>query len=242
MNISILDFIIIFILSIFQSVFGVGLLLFGTPIFLMLDYDFISTLMTILPVSIIISFFQIMHKKNLKKNQIQEFNMHSLPFLFIFLIISIHTDLVDIKLFVSILLIISALITLSEKKIIQWKKYILKYKKYFLMFIGSIHGYTNMGGSFLSIFSSIIHENDKFLARGYIAYGYLIMGIIQCAIVLFLSKKQLENINLYYVIIPLIVFFPSQKIFRSIKNTSFKKIIGYIALTYGIISIIILSE
>ena len=123
MNISILDLIIIFILSIFQSVFGVGLLLFGTPIFLMLDYDFISTLMTILPVSIIISFFQIMHKKNLKKNQIKEFNMHSLPFLFIFLIISIHTDLVDIKLFVSILLIISALITLSEKKIIKLKPF-----------------------------------------------------------------------------------------------------------------------
>ena len=58
MSISILDFIIIFILSIFQSVFGVGLLLFGTPVFLMLDYDFISTLVTILPVSIIISFFK----------------------------------------------------------------------------------------------------------------------------------------------------------------------------------------
>ena len=116
MSTSILDFIIIFILSIFQSVFGVGLLLFGTPVFLMLDYDFISTLVTILPVSIIISFLQIMHKKNLKKNQIKEFNLNSLPFLFIFLITSIYTDLIDIKLFVSILLIISALITLSEKK------------------------------------------------------------------------------------------------------------------------------
>ena len=42
----------------------------------MLDYDFISTLVTILPVSIIISFFQIMHKKNLKKNQIKEFNLN----------------------------------------------------------------------------------------------------------------------------------------------------------------------
>ena len=115
MSTSILDFIIIFILSIFQSVFGVGLLLFGTPVFLMLDYDFISTLVTILPVSIIISFFQIMHKKNLKKDQIKEFNLNSLPFLFIFLITSIYTDLIDIKLFVSILLIISALITLSEK-------------------------------------------------------------------------------------------------------------------------------
>ena len=154
MSLSFLELLIIFILCIFQSVFGVGLLLFGTPIFLMLEYSFITTLITILPVSIIISFFQIIHKRNLKKTQMMEFNLHSLPFLFIFLILSINTKIIDIKLCVSLLLIVSSLITLSESKIIQWKKYILNYKKYFLMLIGSIHGFTNMGGGFLSIFSS----------------------------------------------------------------------------------------
>ena len=170
----------------------------------------------------------------------KEFNLQSLPFLFIFLILSIYTDLIDIKLCVSILLIISSLITLSENKIIQWKKYILEHKKYFLIFIGSIHGYTNMGGGFLSIFSSIIHENNKFLARSYIAYGYFIMGIIQYITILIFSKEELEITNLYYVVIPLIVFFPAQRIFSNINNISFKKIISYIALTYGILSIVIL--
>ena len=84
MSSSILEFLIIFSLCIFQSIFGVGLLLFGTPAFLMLDYSFISTLMTILPVSITISFFQIINKKNLNKDQMREFNLQSLPFLFIF--------------------------------------------------------------------------------------------------------------------------------------------------------------
>jgi len=240
MSTSILEFLIILILCIFQSVFGVGLLLFGTPVFLMLDYGFISTLMTVLPVSITISLFQIMHKKNLNKNRMKEFNLQSLPFLFIFLILSIYTDLIDIKLCVSILLIISSLITLSENKIIQWKKYILEHKKYFLIFIGSIHGYTNMGGGFLSIFSSIIYENNKFLARSYIAYGYFIMGIIQYITILIFSKEELEITNLYYVVIPLIVFLPAQRIFSNINNISFKKIISYIALTYGILSIVIL--
>ena len=242
MSSSILEFLIIFSLCIFQSIFGVGLLLFGTPAFLMLDYSFISTLMTILPVSITISFFQIINKKNLNKDQMREFNLQSLPFLFIFLMLSIYTDLIDIKLCVSILLIISSLITLSENKIIKWRKYILDYKKYLLMFIGSIHGYTNMGGGFLSIFSSIIHENNKFLARGFIAYGYFIMGIVQYATILFFGKKELEITNLYYVIIPLVVFLPSQKIFSNINNVSFKKIIGYIALTYGTVSVIILLK
>ncbi len=240
MSLSVVELLIIFILCIFQSVFGVGLLLFGTPIFLMLDYSFISTLMTILPVSIIISFFQIIHKGNLKKNQMMEFNLQSLPFLLFFLILSINTKFIDIKLCVSLLLIISSLITLSESKITQWKKYILNYKKYFLMLIGSIHGFTNMGGGFLSIFSSIIHENNKFLARSYIAYGYFIMGVIQFATLLIFSNKQIEIMNLLYVFIPILVFFPSQQIFRKIDNLSFKKKISQIALIYGIISVIIL--
>ena len=208
----------------------------------MLDYGFTSTLMIIIPVSITISFLQIMYKKNLKKNQIKEFNLYSLPFLFIFLILSIYTNLVNIKLCVSVLLIISSLISLSENKIIQLKKKILQHKKYFLVFIGSIHGYTNMGGGFLSIFSSIINEKNKFLARGYIAYGYFIMGVVQYTIILFFGKKELEIINLLYVIIPLIVFFPSQKIFRNMHSFSFKRIISYIALVYGTISVIIIIK
>ena len=240
MSLSVLEFLIIFILCVFQSVFGVGLLLFGTPAFLMLDYDFITTLMTILPASITISFFQIIYKRNLKKNQMMKFNLHCLPFLFIFLILSINTNIIDIKICVSLLLIASSLITLSENKIIQWKKYIFNYKKYFLMFIGSIHGFTNMGGGFLSIFSSIIHGNDKFLVRSYIAYGYFIMGVIQFATILFFSNKQIEIMSLIYVIVPILVFFPSQKFFGKINNLSFKKKISQIALIYGIISLIIL--
>ena len=50
---------ILFSLVIFQSLFGVGLLLFGTPIFLLLGNNFESTLILILPVSITISLLQL---------------------------------------------------------------------------------------------------------------------------------------------------------------------------------------
>ena len=51
----ILEFIIILFLCFFQSIFGVGLLLFGTPTFLLIGYDFVTTLAYILPLSITIS-------------------------------------------------------------------------------------------------------------------------------------------------------------------------------------------
>ena len=45
--------------SIFQSIFGVGILLFGTPTFLLLGYNYFETLNIILPWSLIISLLQI---------------------------------------------------------------------------------------------------------------------------------------------------------------------------------------
>ena len=63
-----LELIIVIVLCAFQSVFGVGLLLFGTPFFLMIGYDFISTLTIILPVSVLISFYKLSIKASLIKN------------------------------------------------------------------------------------------------------------------------------------------------------------------------------
>ena len=99
---------ILFSLVIFQSLFGVGLLLFGTPIFLLLGYNFESTLILILPVSITISLLQLIYHKNSGNYHILEFNYYCLPFLFVFLMINIYLgELINIKLYVSILLIIS---------------------------------------------------------------------------------------------------------------------------------------
>ena len=45
--------------SLVQSIFGTGVLLFGTPILLILGYNFQYTLIILLPISISINLFQI---------------------------------------------------------------------------------------------------------------------------------------------------------------------------------------
>ena len=42
-----------------QSLFGVGVLLFGTPILLVLGYDFLSVLTILLPISLAINLLQV---------------------------------------------------------------------------------------------------------------------------------------------------------------------------------------
>ena len=178
----------------------------------------------------------------LKREKILEFNIYALPSLFIFLIISINIDFIDIKLCVAALLILSSLITLNKNKIIIWKKNILYYRKYCLIFIGFIHGVTNMGGGFLSIFSALINGNNKFLARNYIAYGYLAMGIIQYISLILFSEIKIDFTKWYHIILPVIFFFPAQKIFKTINNSMFIKIINYVAIIYGLITLIIILK
>ena len=55
--------IIIIILSTIQSAFGIGLLIIGTPLLLILNYDFFNVLSILLPCSILISILQIYNSK-----------------------------------------------------------------------------------------------------------------------------------------------------------------------------------
>ena len=234
-----IEFIIIFLLATFQAMFGVGLLLFGTPIFLLIGYDFESTLVLLLPISISISFLQIFYQKNSIRSLVLEYNIFCLPFLIIFLVIAIKLkDALDAKLYVSIFLIITSLIILNKNRIVRSDKFLLKYRKVYLIIIGAIHGFTNMGGGFLSIFSTLINGGDRVLTRKYISYGYLVMGSIQYVTILLIGSNNVDFIKLYYIFLALVLFFPCQKVFNKLNDQIFIKIINYIALTFGIVALI----
>lgn len=235
-----IEFIIIFFLAAFQSLFGVGLLLFGTPIFLLIGYDFQSTLVLLLPISISISFLQIFYQRSSIRSLVSEYNIFCLPFLVLFLVIAIKLrDTVDLKLYVSIVLIITSLVILNKNRFIKNDKFLLKYRKIYLILIGTIHGFTNMGGGFLSIFSTLVNGGDRVLTRKYISYGYLVMGVIQYVTILWIGSGSVDFTKLYYIILSLLLFFPCQKIFNKVNDQLFIKLINYIALAFGIVALII---
>ena len=146
-------------------------------------------------------------------------------------------EILNFKFYVAIFLIISSLLALNKKTFSSLRKSILKYKKLILIFIGSVHGLTNMGGGFLTIFSSLINNSDKRLTRYFISYGYLIMGLLQYFILVLLEYKDLNFSKIYYIFLVLIIYFPSQIIFKNVNDFLFSKIISIIALFYGIIII-----
>jgi uncharacterized protein len=236
---SFFEIITIIMLITIQSIFGVGLLLFGTPSFLLLGYDFANTINILMPVSITISALQFFKSKISDHNFIKEYNLFCLPFLLLFLIAALKfKDLLDFKLLVAFLLIFSSILILNKRRFSSFKKIFFKLKKYVLIIIGCVHGLTNMGGSFLAIYSTLVSKNIKEKARYYISYGYLIMGIIQFSTVFFFSFAILEFNKLYYIFLAIIIYFPTQKIFKNINDRKFSKYINVIALTYGLLILI----
>ena len=235
-----LENLILLVLIIIQSIFGVGLLLLGTPTFLLLGYDFSTTLNFLLPSSIVISYLQFTSLKIPSKKIIFEYNIFCLPFLVFFLLLALNfKEILNFKFYVAIILIMSSLLALNKNTFPSLRKNILKYKKLILIFIGSVHGLTNMGGGFLTIFSSLINNSDKRLTRYFISYGYLIMGLLQYFILVLLEYKDLSFSKIYYIFLVFIVYFPSQRIFKKVNDLLFSKIISIIALFYGIIIIIL---
>tara|TARA_B100001121_G_scaffold10613_1_gene8793 strand:+ start:500 stop:1225 length:726 start_codon:yes stop_codon:yes gene_type:complete len=238
--ISILEISIIAFLIIVQSIFGIGLLLFGTPSFLILGYDFANTINILMPVSITISVLQFFKSKIKDKKFISEYNLFCLPFLVFFLVIALKFKyILNFKLLVGLLLVFSSILILNKRRFSSFKETFFKFKKIVLIGIGCIHGLTNMGGSFLAVYSTLVSQNKKEIARYYICYGYLIMGVLQYLTVLFLSFETLIFTKLFYILLALIIYFPSQKLFENIKDKRFSKYINIIALIYGLIILFI---
>ena len=230
-----IELIIIFALIVVQSIFGVGLLLFGTPSLLLLGYDFANTLNILIPVSITISAVQFFKSKVKDRIFIKDYNIFCIPFLIIFLFIALKFNyLFDFRFLVALLLIFSSVLILNKKKFSSFKQMIFKIKNLILIVIGLIHGLTNMGGSFLAIYSTLISKSIKEVTRYYISYGYLIMGTIQYLMVLFLSYDLLIFNKIYYVFLALIIYFPAQKIFKNLNDRKFSKYLNLIALIYGL--------
>ena len=232
------EILVIITLIIFQSIFGVGLLLFGTPTFLYFNYSFSETLSLLLPISFTISLIQYLNSKEKDINFTNKFNIFTLPSLIICQITILNfQEIINLKVFISIMLIALSIISFDPKKFSLLKSK-NTYKNIFLIFLGVIHGLTNLGGGFLALYANINVKKNKNLTRFYISYGYLVMVSVQLIILLGLYNDEFKYNNLYYIFLVFIFYFPTQLIYKKIKINNFSSIIKIIAILYGFIVLI----
>jgi hypothetical protein len=163
--------------TVIQSIFGVGILLFGTPLLLLLGYEFSYALSVLLPISIAINMLQVLkHYSYIDLKLYKNVLLYSIPFivLFLFIITNIH---LNIGLIIGAFLILVALKSVSPRVELTLKA-MLRYEKLYLILMGIVHGITNLGGSLLT---ALIHEQNqpKNIARATIATCYATFALFQ---------------------------------------------------------------
>ena len=221
--------------SVLQSIFGTGVLLFGTPILLILGKDFQTALTILLPASIFINFFQI--RNNIKSIDTAFFKnliLFCLPmvFLTLYLSFSIHLNTNSV---IGIFLIVISLKSLV-KPIAMTLDWIISFERLYLTMMGILHGFTNLGGSLLSgmILSK---ELPKDIKRATIAASYCSMACIQIVtIYAVLDFHKIFNIkNLIYWISAPIIFFTIEKyIYHTVNEKLYNKISGVFLFLVGV--------
>ena len=222
--------------SVIQSIFGVGVLLFGTPILLLLGYDFLNALVVLLPISIAINLLQIIkHHGLIDIYFVKDVLRYTIPFVVIFLFI-VTSGKINIGELVGSFLVLVALKDVYPK-INQSLALMIKYERVYLAVMGIIHGLTNLGGSLLT---AIVHgkQYPKDQARVTIAVCYAMFAVFQIITLMFLNAeyelKYADNVTLLQLCV--IVFLLTEElVYARIDNKKYGKVFAGFLLASGLL-------
>ena len=230
---------IIAVTSFIQSLFGVGVLLFGTPLLLLVGYDFIDAIIILLPISIIINLIQIAKDyRNVDFDLYKKILLYTIPLvvLFLFLVTQVR---INISFLVGIFLVTVALKDYS-KKVNTFIQSTLKHEKIYLGVMGIIHGMTNLGGSLLT---AIVHNKDykKQITRVTIAISYATFAVFQI-LTLLISGYDL-NIQFLgvgiYLLVGIGVFILTERlVYVELNNENYTKFFGLFLFISGVMLVV----
>ena len=171
-----------------QGIFGVGLLLWGTPILLLSGKSYPEILEILLPLSIAVSILQIIPNfRRLDFKTSVKFLLVCLPFLAFGLLVILVSNL-TINTFVIIALLIAG--CLRTPFLQSFSDPVSKKKDFLLPILGLIHGISNLGGSLLVVWASY-STTDKLGHRTLVAFSYTLLAGSQI-LMLVISNNQLS--------------------------------------------------
>ncbi len=225
----------IVVVSMIQSLFGVGVLLFGTPLLLLLEYSFFESLLILLPISASINLLQVVRDyKAIEFNIYKNILIFTVPCIIVFLILVSKSN-INMNLFIGFLIVFVALkerISLMQ----IWLNKLLKYPKMFYASMGIVHGMTNLGGVLLAakIFHTDLNKHQK---RVTIAISYMTFAVFQIMTILALDMSY-EHKNLLYVGVGLVIYVcVNHFLFHKISEGKYNLLLSFFLIMTGLLLI-----
>lgn len=224
--------------SVVQSIFGVGVLLFGTPLLLLLGYGFVDALGVLLPVSIAISALQVLrHYEDVDTGFYKNVLVYSIPLVMLFLVL-VTTIKINVSLVIGPLLIFVALKNFSTA-IDRALQTVVKYERIYLMAMGLVHGVSNLGGSMLTVIIYSKHY-PKNKTRVTAAASYATVASCQLATLLLIGSEFTVSFadKISFIQVAVVMFLLTEEIlYNGIDNEKYSKIFAAFLFASGILLI-----
>ena len=217
----------VFLLIIIQSVYGVGILIFGVPILILYGFEYLDIIGLLLPSSMTISTFQIFKNRTVTSNELKH-----LP-LAIFgvamgLVVAAYFDTAEfMPAIVGTLMLTATFFRISTltKKYMEY--YFEKYQSIFHILNAILHGFTNLGGVLLVVYSSSVH-NGKIQIVYCTALFYMVYAASQMIIIFLIGHGEIFKAGLIYVPITALLYTTlGQKTFRLVSQKKFETLTTY---------------
>lgn len=236
MELIILIAVIIFSTTI-QSLFGVGVLVIGTPLLLVLQYPFDQALAILLPVSLASSILQTFDGRKTISRETRNILIGLIPTVLLgTFLLTRYSVSFDVRPYVAAILFIVAVARFSRRcrSILEFV-----FSKVFigsLFLVGILHGFTNMGGGFLTMVIGS-RFNDKMTIRTHVSISYIFLIICQLTVLLYTATIEINwpQTALLATLACLHFWFIGRKLFNAISNALFTHLLSGLLLVMAVI-------
>ena len=205
---------------------------------------FFETLNLLIPCSLLVSLMQILLTKNkIKYNNFffkKNFFIYCLSVIFISIIfLSKFVEEVNFNKIIGITLILILFTKLITKLKMNFQFFMNKNQKIVNLLIGLIHGTTNMGGSFLSIYINEITKEKIELKRYLIGFTYFFMALTQLISLLLTRNLHLTKVTLFCVLLTFFSVILTFKLIKKIQVNEYNYIFNLILLVYALLLLLV---
>lgn len=230
---TLISFVILY--SLIQSVFGIGLLVFGTPTMLLIGYSYTDALWILIPPSLALSLSQVLLSKKEIKSKKDIYIFTIIPLVICLILITQIDYLLDIKKIVGLFLLLIVFLRTNKysEKIIRLIS--TNYRRLALIIIGAVHGLSNLGGGPLSAMMSIIHS-DKETILVNIAFVYFIFTLSQLTVLLLIDGFLVSYSTIVFILTALSInFLIGKQITESVNKEIYNILINIMVLFFAIV-------
>jgi hypothetical protein len=225
------------VLAVVQSLFGVGLLLFGTPTLLLLGLPFQLVLIYLLPCSIVVSALQVLSSGGPSLEAIRrQFLAITVPAVMVASGVAlVFGSPHQLRTGVGAMLLLTALLRLGRFQP-SVARFVRQHLRPLMLGLGIVHGLSNLGGGILTVIVGSCFE-DKVSIRRHIAFAYGAMASIQLLVV-FLTKRPSFDLGLW-LLLPVLAgstyLLLGQRVFQRAGQRPFQVGLTAMIMSFGVV-------